>query len=201
MNHSDTPATPDAACELFAALHARGMHSAGALSAVREVHTLATSEAPASAVSRAVGLLPCGVEVSAPLQLASEWIRKLTDAINQAIADGCAVVQPAPQVIGLRRSADADRFRVDGVVGSVALRFECERLPHAKGWRLVGTVESADPLPPALHVRLVNASGDDLRVPIDDLAMFECTVARGEYACSLQVGAHSTPTLLEFSAP
>jgi hypothetical protein len=62
-------------------------------------------------------------------------------------------------------------------------------------------VASADPVPQGVTLSFVDHTGAQRLADVDDLAMFECSLPDGSYACAVSAGGVTTPTLVEFSVP
>lgn len=194
-----TPFDPTA--ELAALLAARGVQGSAVIEAVRELRVLAQSQVPAGLIARAVAALPDSTIEPSVLARAESWIRSLAASIDRFAGAATEALQPMPQVAGVRRSLDADRFRIEGGAYGVQLGFECERLPSGAGWRLVGMVSASDDVPAGIELCFVDRTGAERTATVDDLAMFECTLPEGAYACSLRAAGTATPTVVEFSVP
>ncbi len=199
---ASTDPTPfDPNTELAALLAARGVQGSAAIEAVRELRVLAQSQVPAELIARAVATWPAVAGEPGLAARAESWIRGLIASIDRAAAQAVGAVQPMPQVAGVRRALDADRFRLEGGAYGVQLGIECERLPAGAGWRLVGMVAASDDVPAGIELCFVDRTGAERTATVDDLAMFECTLPEGAYACSLRAAGTGTPTVLEFSVP
>lgn len=201
MSSTDQPSSFDPAAELAGMLMARGVSGDAAVDAVRELRALAESQVPAELVARAVAALPEVAAAPGVVARAESWIRSLVASIDLAAEGAVRALQPMPQVAGVRRSLDADRFRIEGGAFGVQLGFECERLPAKAGWRLVGMVSAERDVPPGIELCFVDRSGTEHTAAVDDLAMFECTLPEGAYACTLRAAGIGTPTVVEFSVP
>ncbi len=194
-----TPFDPNA--ELATLLAARGVQGSMAIEAVRELRVLAQSQVPAALIARAVAAMPATSGQTNLLDRAESWIRGIVASIDRAAAHTVGAVQPMPQVAGVRRALDADRFRVEGGAHGVHVGIECERLPAGAGWRVVGMVAASDDVPAGVELCFVDRTGAERTATVDDLAMFECTLPEGAYACSLRAAGSGTPTVMEFSVP
>lgn len=194
----------DPAADLAALLASRGVDRAAAVDAVRELRILAESDVPASIIARAVAIMPAAsVEAAAPgvLARAQAWVRSLSAAIDRAASDAIGALQPMPQVAGVRRAVDADRFRIEGGRADLQLGLEGERLPAGAGWRLVGMLTASGGVPAGIELCFVDHAGREHVTAVDDLAMVECTLPDGAYACSVRAGGISSPTIVEFTVP
>lgn len=198
---STDPIPFDPNAELATLLAARGVSASAAIEAVRELRVLAASQVPAALIARAVAAMPATSSDANLVGRAESWIRSLVASIDRAAAHTVGAVQPMPQVAGVRRALDADRFRIEGGAHGVQLGFECERLPSGAGWRLVGMVSASDDVPAGIELCFVDRAGAERTTAVDDLAMFECTLPEGAYACSLRAAGIGTPTVVEFSVP
>ena len=179
----------------------RGVEAHVAIDVVRQLRVLAESQPSAELLARSIDSMPPAARTPGGLARAESWIRSLADAIGQAATSALDALQPMPQVAGVRRALDADRFRIEGVSHGVQLGFECERLKGDAGWRLVGMLSTQGDVPPGVELSFVHRSGAEHLARVDDLGMFECMLPEGTYACSLRAGAVGTPSLVEFSVP
>jgi len=198
---TNDPMPFDPAAQLAAILAQRGVAGSAAVDALRELRMLAQSQVPADLIARVVAALPAASREQGPCARAESWIRRLLASIDLAAAQSVGAVGPMPMVAGVRRASDADRVRIEGGSHGVHLGFECERLPAGAGWRLVGMVTASDAVPVGIELCFVDRAGVERSATVDDLAMFECMLPEGAYACSLRAAATGTPTVMEFTVP
>ncbi len=185
---SDSPTPREAElARLESLLAAAGNEPRLIASITRELQSLASAVPPESVLDRARALR---TQVAPPSARPSgaAWLERLTNFIGHLSIPS---LDPQPDLVGVRGTTNADRLRIERTIGETRVLIECERCSAPRGWRVLGEVTSAQPLPAEVSVVLTTTSGASTAASLDDLSMFEMVVPAGQYSVGLRSDGRS----------